>query len=206
MSEENNVVNDVVGEGAQTNETSQAITFENEKAFMDRVKREAKKQQQDFIKSLGFEKDDDLKAVIAKQKEFEQSQKTEYEKLQEKLQEKDSYINQINANLKLNELKMEALNAGIKPDRLNYALKLIDINSIDFVDGKLNSEQLNSNINTLLTDFPELKGISGTPKGGQDFNSSTTPDLLSMDMIKNMSAQETERRLPQILEFLSKNK
>jgi hypothetical protein len=204
--EENNVVNDVVGESAQTDEQSQKITFDNEKAFMDRVKREAKKQQADFIKALGFENDGQLKEIIQKQREQEQASKTEYEKLQEQLQQKTEYINKVNQNLKQNEIKMQMLNAGIKSEKINYAMKLIDVNDIDFNDGVLDTEKLNNSLNVVLTDFPELKGVSSVKSAGQDFNNSTPPDLLSMDVIKNMSQEETQKRLPEILKFLEKNK
>ena len=204
MEENNQQQNDVVSDSAQTNETSAPITFENEKAFMSRVQREAKKQMQDFVKQLGFENDNQLKEVIQKQKSYEESQKTEYEKLQEQLQQKTEYIDKVNQNLKLNEVKMQALNAGIKPERLNHALKLLDVNTIEFVDGQINSEQLNTSINSLLSEFPELKANNVPKSAGADFSQSKQQDFLTLDMIKSMSREETERRLPEILKFLEK--
>jgi hypothetical protein len=209
MNEENQVNNVQQGEvqdnGASQEQSQEGkITFDNEKAFMARVQREAKKQVQDFVKTLGFESDGQLKEVIQKQKDFEESQKTEYEKLQEQLQQKTEYINKVNENLKFNEVKMEALNAGIKPERLNYALKLLDVNNIDFADGKINKDQLNTNLNNLLSEFPELKGSQGQQKAGQDFSQAKTNDLLTLEAIKNMSVEEAERRLPDILKFLEK--
>jgi hypothetical protein len=204
MDEEKQARNEQVSEVATTNETSAPITFENEKAFMSRVQREAKKQMQDFVKQLGFENDNQLKEVIQKQKSYEESQKTEYEKLQEQLQQKTEYIDKVNQNLKLNEVKMQTLNAGIKPERLNHALKLLDVNTIEFVDGQINSEQLNTSINSLLSEFPELK-VNNVPKSaGTDFSQSKQQDFLTLDMIKSMSREETERRLPDILKFLEK--
>jgi hypothetical protein len=207
MNEENQVNNvqqgDVQDSGSNQ-EQSQPITFENEKAFMARVQREAKKQVGEFVKALGFESDNQLKEVVQKQREFEESQKTEYQKLQEQLQQKTEYIEKVNNNLKLNEVKMEAINAGIKPERLNYALKLLDVESLEFTDGQLNKEQLNTNINSLLSEFPELKGNNNTKKAGQDFSQTKNNDLLTLESIKSMSVEEAERRLPDILKFLEK--
>lgn len=199
----NDVVNDNVGSQEQQSE-NKAIVFPDEKSFMDRVKREAKKQTQDFIKSLGFENDNQLKDLVQKQKEQEEAQKSDLQKLQEQLQVKEQYINQVNRNLKLNEVKMEALNAGIKKERIDYALKLIDVDAIEFNEGQLNKEQLSDKINGLLNDFPELKSMTGTQKAGQDFSKSTPPDLLTMDIIKNMSPAEMEKRMDEVLKFLSK--
>jgi phosphotransacetylase len=205
--EENNVVNDVVGEGAQSNESSQqesTIVFPDEKSFMQRVQRESKKQVNEFVKSLGFENDSQLKELIQKQKEQEESQKTEYQKLQESLQQKEQYINQMNQNLKQNEIKMQMLNAGVKSEKINYALKLIDANDIDYSDGKLDVDKLNKSLEDVLKEFPELKGGSQIKSGGQDFSKSTPPDLLTMEMIKNMSPSEMEKRMDEVLKFLSK--
>jgi hypothetical protein len=206
MEEQNNVSTELQGDSAQSNESSKdaAIVFPDEKAFMSRVQREAKKQVQDFVKQLGFENDGQLKEVIQKQKQFEESQKTEYEKLQEQLQQKTEYINKVNENLKLNEVKMQALNAGIKPERLNHALKLLDVGSIEFVDGQLNTEQLNTSISSLLSEFPELKANNVPKSAGADFSQSKQQDFLTLDMIKSMSREETEKRLPEILKFLEK--
>jgi hypothetical protein len=206
--EENNVVqsdvvNDTVGNQEQQSQ-EKAIVFPDEKSFMDRVKREAKKLNSDFVKSLGFESDNQLKELVEKQRQFEESQKTEYEKLQEALQQKEKYIEQVNQNLKLAEIKTQVLNAGIKQERLNYALKLIDINAIEFNEGKVNEEQLNSQISNLLNDFPELKGNQQIKSGGQDFSKSSPPDLLTMEVIKNMSPAEMEKRMDEVLKFLEK--
>lgn len=203
--DQNNVQqNDVTGEVATTNEASQQIVFPDEKSFMSRVQREAKKQMQEFVKSLGFENDGQLKEIVQKQKQFEESQKNEYEKLQEKLQQKEQYIQQVNQNLKLNEIKSELLSQGIKPERVQYAIKLLDTNSIEYNDGQVNKEQLNSSISSLLTDFPELK-INQAPKSaGADFSQSKQQDFLTLEMIKGMSQEETQRRLPEILKFLEK--
>jgi hypothetical protein len=204
MDEEKQVNNEQISEVATTNESSEKITFDNEKAFMSRVQREAKKQMQEFVKNLGFENDNQLKEVVQKQKEFEESQKTEYEKLQEQLKQKTEYIDKANQNLKNAEIKAQVLNSGIKQERLNYALKLLDTNNIEFNDGQLNTEQLSTQINNLLSEFPELKGAPQQQKVGQDFSQAKTNDLLTLEAIKNMSVEEAERRLPDILKFLEK--
>ncbi len=204
--EENNVQQgDQVQDNAGSQEqTSQAITFENEKAFMQRVQRESKKQVSEFVKSLGFESDSQLKELVQKQKEQEEAQKSDLQKLQESLQQKEQYINQMNQNLKQNEIKMQMINAGIKSEKINYALKLIDANDIDYNDGKLDVEKLNKSLEDVLKEFPELKGNSQIKSGGQDFSKSTPPDLLTMDIIKSMSPSEMEKRIDEVMKFLSK--
>jgi hypothetical protein len=178
--------------------------FPDEASFMSRLNREAKKQVSEFVKSLGFEQEVELKELASKHRESIEAQKSEADKLREQLAAREAQLNEINNTLKLNEIKNEIIAAGVKPERLNYALKLIDVNSVSFENGQADKTKLTDTINNLVSDFPELRAQNQAPKAGQDFGQSTTPDLLTMDIIKSMSPEETQRRLPDILKFLSK--
>lgn len=198
---------DVVNNSADVNNepNKPAISFPDEASFMNRVSREAKKQVNEFIKSLGFEKEDELKELATKHRENIEAQKSEADKLREVLAAREAQLNEISQTMRLTDIKNELLNSGIKSERINYALKLIDTNSLNDDSGNLDRGKVADAVNNLVADFPELKGQVQAPKAGQDFSQGTNPDMLSYDIIKGMSPEETQRRLPDILKFLSKN-
>ena len=226
MSEENNVVNEQVVEGnnepVATDADSSGNTgiqgegkqpfavFPDEASFMGRVSREAKKQLGEFVKSLGLEKEDELRQIVDGHKQQIENSKTELQKAQElaekAVREKDDFLQTYNATMKANEAKVKAMALGIKAERLDYVMKLIDFNSIQVQDGKVDADSIESSLQQVLKDFPELKGVQQQfqSRGGQDFSQSPPADLLTLEMIKAMSTDEAERRLPEILKFLEK--
>jgi hypothetical protein len=198
-------------ENAGTEDKKPFAVFPDEASFMGRVGREAKKQVGEFLKSLGIEKEDELKNIIQNHKETIENNKTELQKAMEAAQnaqrEKDELFSSFTSTMKQNEAKVKALALGIKPERLEYILKLIDLNSIEVVDGKIDSQSIEDSLNGILKEFPELKANNpaSQQKAGQDFSQPTaTPDLLTMEAIKAMSVEEAERRLPDILKFMNK--
>lgn len=180
--------------------------FPDEQSFMSRLHREAKKQVSEFVKSLGFEEETQLKELATRHRENLEAQKSEADKLREQLAAREAQLSEINKNLKLNEIKNEIVAAGIKPERVNYALKLINTEEINFENGAADKAKLNEILTNLVSDFPELKAQPQAPKGGQDFGQGSNPELLTMEMIKAMSPEETQRRLPDILKFLNNKK
>jgi hypothetical protein len=232
MSEENNVVNnEQVGQGTEgrneptpTNADSSGNTgiqgegakqpfavFPDEASFMGRVGREAKKQVNEFVKSLGLEKEDELRQIVDNHRQQIENSKTELDKAKEvaekALREKDEFLQTYNATLKANEAKVKAMALGIKAERLDYVMKLIDFNSIQVDNGKVDADAIETSLQQMLKDFPELKGVQqNQTRGGQDFSQSPPSDLLTLEMIKAMSPEEAEKRLPQILAFLEKRK
>jgi hypothetical protein len=198
-------------ESAGAEEKKPFAVFPDEASFMGRVSREAKKQVGEFLKSLGVEKEDELKNIIQTHKETIENNKTELQKAMEAAEkaqkEKDELFSSFTSTMKQNEAKVKAMALGIKPERLEYILKLIDLNSIEVVDGKIDSQSIEDSLNGILKEFPELKANNpaSQQKAGQDFSQPTANlDLLTMEAIKAMSVEEAERRLPDILKFMNK--
>lgn len=203
---------DANGGGQQPGQDAQKqpfAVFPDEASFMGRVSREAKKQVNELLKGLGIEKEAELKSILQSHRENIEKNKTDLEKAQEAAnlatRERDEALNKANRILKTTEAKVQALASGIKPERLDYFLKLVDLESVEVSDGAVDVDSLRGNVEKVLKEFPELKGSQpAASKGGQDFNQGAANNFLTLEAIKNMSAEEAERRLPEIMEFLSK--
>lgn len=197
---------------AQTQNSPFAV-FPDEKSFMSRVSREAKKEFSEMLKSLGLEKESDLKTVIQSHRENMEKSKTDLERAVEAAQkathERDSALKYANDLLRKSEAKVQALNLGVKPERIDFLLKLADLTAIEVNDGVVDSLAVKSSLESIVKDFPELKAAAqyqpqAQPKGGQDFSTAAQKlDLLSVEAIKNMSTEEAERRMPEIIQFLA---
>lgn len=198
------------GQGGNGGETKPFATFPDEASFMSRVGRETKKQVAEVLKGLGFEKIEDLKSVVDTHKQTLENNKTELQKAQERAtnleKERDGAITNANSVLRLADAKSQAAALGIKPERVDYALKLASIDAIEVKDGVVDSAAIKAALETVLKDLPELKGTFVPPAGGGEFNggSNGTKPPLTMELIKNMTTAEAEARLPEITEFLSK--
>lgn len=118
-------------------------------------------QQNDFLKGLGFENADQLKDTVKSWKEYQDSQKTEQDKLNDKvttyetqLQEKDST---------LSDLRMEntAIKAGITDEKNLAAV-------ITLAKTKLSEDvDIAQAIEQVVTEFPHFKTVveeEGPPK------------------------------------------
>lgn len=94
------------------------------------------------------------------------------------------------------EVKAKALQAGIRPDRVDQALKLVDISAIDVDMDSLEFSGVDDAVTTVLEEMPELKSTTkttaagvdtrtpGKTKGGLDFSKIEPGD------ITNMSSEE----------------
>jgi len=104
------------------------------------------------------------------------------------------------------EAKAQAAAAGIKADRLDYALRLADLSSIAIgEDGQPDGVALKVAIAQVAKDFPEILMGNGMSKAGGDFskaNPSETP--LTEEAIGRMSNAELRRRLPEIKAFYAR--
>src|SRR5690606_36846290 len=115
----------------QTNETGTAPEKAEEKIFRQEdvnniVAREVKKTQEKLLKELGIDDFENAKEGLQKFREWQESQKTEQEKLQETLQkfqaDNETLTNE-NANLKA---QLAALKQGVKADSLEDVIALAE--------------------------------------------------------------------------------
>ena len=199
------------GAGGESQKQPFAV-FPDEASFMSRVGRESKKQLKEMLKGFGLDDEKALKSIIDSHKENIEKSKTELEKEREKataLQtERDKALERANSVLRTTEAKLQAVTLGVKPEKVDYLLRLADISDVEVDDkGQVDSAALKAKLESVLTDLPELKGKTTAPsKGGNQFSGDPDKKLLTMDVIRNMSTKEAEERMDEIMEFLSKNK
>jgi hypothetical protein len=183
-------------------------SFPDEKSFMARVTREGKKQMSTLLQGLGLKDETALKAMLDDKALKDQEGKTDLEKAiqrqQELITERDSAINKNNSYLKNAEIKTAAGAAGVKPERVNYLMKLMDLDQLELIDGKLDPITLNNQIKQIVTDIPELLGNAKADlpgNGGSSFQGGSQ-EPLSYDLIRKMSPEEVVKKMPAIQEFM----
>ena len=89
---------------------------------------------------------------------------TETERLQAEKEEAEKLANETmskaNRMLVTAEAKSVASTLGVIPERLNYAIKLADLDAIEVQDGEVDLATIEKAISKVLEDVPELKGKS----------------------------------------------
>jgi regulator of replication initiation timing len=175
------------------------ITFPSEGSFMERLKREGRAQVNDLVKELGFEKIDDLKNLVKKQKETEDASKTDLEKAREQNRNLQTENQQIKNNaesvLKEAALMMQATQVNIKPDRMKAFLKLIDISGITITNGIVDEASAKTAVDHVLKEFPEFLGkAENDPTGGEDFSGGGGgKDLGNLSMADYIKARQGQK-------------
>lgn len=197
-------------EGNGTEGAQPFASFPDEKSFMTRVGREARKEMKTLLTNLGIKDEAELKTFMASKKASTEAERTELEKaLQTQadlIVERDNALSGANTTLKKAELKIASQEAGIKPERMGIVMKLIDMEEIEIVNGVVDQVGLKEQISKLLTVMPELVQAGQTlpNKGGQSFTGSEVKPL-SLELIKTMTKEQVANRLPEIQKFMSQN-
>jgi len=144
------------------------------RAFNERLKRAEKKGQDEFLKSLGYEKSDDLKTLLDEVKAGKEAQKTELQKLQEKTNalesEKASILKTATLKQLEADLKIAAIEKGVPAAKMGYLIKLLDTESIT-------ADKIGESIDALLKDFPELIQAKPPGKAGSNFGGDPVIDM-----------------------------
>ena len=101
------------------------------------------------------------------------------------------------------EIRVAALVAGVKPERLPYFIKLVNSEGISVKDGVVDSKALNSAVEAVLRDMPEFVGKPGESKGGSDMGSQGggSDDELTEEKIAQMSNAELKANLAKVQAF-----
>ena len=144
------------GDGASAN-VKQYSQIELDRMFAER----AKQAEQATLKRLGFERVEDAEAVVKRARDYDEAQKTELQKLQDKLAEKERHEQELIAAQKKIVVRSEVLSlaskAGIADAEAAY--RLIDHEAI-----KYNDDGTPANLDDLLKDVikehPFLVGSS----------------------------------------------
>lgn len=87
------------------------------------------------------------------------------------------------------EARVALAAAGIKTERIDRAIRLLDLSGVAVDDnGDPDVAAITGQIDALLKDFPELKGVAQTGAAGQEFGGQTPgPDPASMSMSEYMA-------------------
>jgi len=102
------------------------------------------------------------------------------------------------------EARVAAIIAGIKPERLSYALRMADLSKIEVNDdGEPDATAIKSAIDQVVKDIPELAGSgNGAGRGGGDFTKPPAGgEALTAELIGKMPAEELKRRMPEVEAF-----
>lgn len=99
-------------QNSQNNNQNAQSTQQNNSVDVSKVKADA---QAEFLKSLGYENEDDLKTVLGEYKKHVDSQKTDVQKAQDDLSAVTKELAQEREARILAEAKYEAVSAGVKP-------------------------------------------------------------------------------------------
>jgi hypothetical protein len=188
--------------------TKPFATFPDEKSFMARIKREAQSMQSDFIKSLGIENAEALKALIDTDNKRKEDELTESQKLQKKIDDLTTRSNEAQVKAeqiaRTSEAKQLAAELGVNPARINHFLKLVELGDIKVnEDGTVDSDTIKGRLATLLKELPEFKGQAPVVHGGGDFGGSNNQKpKLTIEQVKKMTSAEIADRIVEVREVM----
>ena len=115
------------------------------------------------LKDLGIDDVEKAKSILAKAKEDEEKAKSVDEKTQEAIKRAEkATLEAINA-----KIENALLRKNIKEEKVTRAVRLVDKKNILDKDGSLDQSKLDTEIEELLKDFPEL--ISKTEEDKKGF-------------------------------------
>lgn len=131
------------------------------------VAKEAKKAQEKLLKQLGIEDFNSAKEGLAKFKEWQESQKTEQEKLSEKLTTFESQLGEKESLISKLQAENAAIKAGITDEK---NLKAV----ITLAKTLVNEEtDINAAINQVIEDYPHFKSESQQEQTNVKFTTGT---------------------------------
>lgn len=155
MEQDNNVQAEAKAEAKETNTKVEKV--EEEKKYTDKqlndisLKNEQKAVNK-MLKDLGIDDIEKAKGILAKAREEEEASKSVDEKTLELTKEKEAaQLEAINSRI-----ENAMLRKGIKDEKVERAVRLVDKKNILDEKGKLDSSKLNTEIEELLKTFPEL--------------------------------------------------
>ena len=157
MEQENVQTNAEVKTNAQETKVEKVEKVEEEKKYTDKqlndisLKNEQKAVSK-MLKDLGIDDIEKAKGILAKAREEEEAAKSVDEKTLELTKEKEAaQLEAINSRI-----ENAMLRKGIKDEKVERAVRLVDKKNILDEKGKLDSSKLNTEIEELLKTFPEL--------------------------------------------------
>lgn len=123
----------------------------------------------------------------------------------------DERVAKLNKRAVTAEAKAVALGSGVKPDRMNRFLRLVDLDDVDVDDdGEVDEDAVADAVKAALEDVPEFAGSGEskdepkrTKSGGDNHKGDDTGPLLTREQIKAMSPEEINENWEQIQKSLA---
>lgn len=148
-------VKNTVNEAAKTDEKKEIKSEEkkySDKELNDISLKNEQKALAKQLKDLGIDDVEKAKSILAKAKEDEEKAKSVDEKTQEAIKRAEkATLEAINA-----KIENALLRKGINDKKVTRAVRLVDKKNILDKDGELDQSKLETEIDELLKDFPEL--------------------------------------------------
>ncbi|MCT1798471.1 hypothetical protein [Aerococcus viridans] len=113
--------------------------------------------QKELLKSLGYDKVDDLKAVLNTVKEAEEANKSDLEKANEQLESKNTTISELENTVKTLQATNAALGFGVKADSVDDVIAL----ATRQVDEETDIDQAIKNVIEKYPNFSETAEVEG---------------------------------------------
>lgn len=154
---------DTAGQDAPKSDVKTITQEELDRIIQQRLQRERKKWEQQI-------EEERRKAAMTEAERL----KAEKEEAERKAQEAQAAANR---RIIQAEAKAQALALGVRPERLEYALRLADLSEIEVGDdGEPDAAAIKTAIEKVLNDLPELRGAATPAKSGSEFQGGGTVD------------------------------
>lgn len=113
-----------------------------------------------LMKDLGIDDIESAKVILSTARDEKEKNKSEEDKNQElnkSLSDKDKLISQKNEKLVSALLESRLMRSGVDASKIDRAKKMISTSSVLNEDSEVDEDLMNSEIEKLLSDFPEFK-------------------------------------------------
>lgn len=196
-------------QGEKPEEKQPFAIFPDQKSFMSRVEREARKIFNNSLKEVGIGSVDELKTLVGNYRDLESTTNSELiqrDELIKALQEENqSLVSRITNDTKNKALKNVALELGVDENRFDRFVRLVDMNAIEIVEGEVPVEPLKEQVTAILDEFPEFRGVTTASQGGASFNDGQgEKPKLTIDQIKSMTTKEILENYADVMSALGK--
>jgi len=154
---------DTAGQDAPKSDVKTITQEELDRIIQQRLQRERKKWEQQI-------EEERRKAAMTEAERL----KAEKEEAERKAQEAQAAAHR---RIIQAEAKAQALALGVRPERLEYALRLADLSEVEVGDdGEPDAAAIKAALEKVLNDLPELRGATAPAKSGSEFQGGNTAD------------------------------
>lgn len=123
-------------------------------------------------KELGFASAEEMETALKAHKAAKDKETSDLDKektgRQTAEQERDAARAEAKAAKVDAAARIHAITLGVKPERIDYLLKLANLDGVELKDGKADDEAIKAALEAVLKDVPELKGANGGAGSGNN--------------------------------------